>query len=132
MTQTPTAPPTPAATAGPVLVVGAGLLGASIGLGLRHLGVDVWLQDSSPTAEAVAQVGHVLVEAVRNRRRLLVIEPIATRVSPWWDAWSTPFVAAGGRLDQWRFQAELPDVVRRLGRAAGLRSDWITARTLFV
>ncbi|MEX5297133.1 prephenate dehydrogenase, partial [Kocuria sp. CPCC 205268] len=55
MTQTPTAPPTPAATAGPVLVVGAGLLGASIGLGLRHLGVDVWLQDSSPTAEAVAQ-----------------------------------------------------------------------------
>jgi len=55
VTQTPTAPPTPAATAGPVLVVGAGLLGASIGLGLRHLGVDVWLQDSSPTAEAVAQ-----------------------------------------------------------------------------
>ena len=73
-----------------------------------------------------------LVDAVRNRRRLLVIEPIATRVSPWWDAWSTPFVAAGGRLDQWRFQAELPDVVRRLGRAAGLRSEWITARTLFV
>ena len=34
MTQTPTAPPTPAATAGPVLVVGAGLLGASIGHGL--------------------------------------------------------------------------------------------------
>jgi prephenate dehydrogenase len=55
VTQTPTAPPPPAATAGPVLVVGAGLLGASIGLGLRHLGVDVWLQDSSPTAEAVAQ-----------------------------------------------------------------------------
>ena len=73
-----------------------------------------------------------LVDAVRNRRRLLVIEPIATRVSPWWDAWSTPFVAAGGRLDQWRFQAELPDVVRRLGRAAGLRTEWITARTLFV
>ena len=34
VTQTPTAPPTPAATAGPVLVVGAGLLGASIGRGL--------------------------------------------------------------------------------------------------
>ncbi|GEO96015.1 prephenate dehydrogenase [Kocuria turfanensis] len=55
MTQTPSARPAPAATTGPVLVVGAGLLGASIGLGLRHLGVDVWLQDASPTAEAVAQ-----------------------------------------------------------------------------
>jgi hypothetical protein len=73
-----------------------------------------------------------LVEAVSGRRRLLVIEPIATRVAPWWDAWSAPFVAAGGRLDEWRFQAELPDVVRRLGRAAGLRSESIAARTLFV
>ena len=74
-----------------------------------------------------------LVDAIRNRRHLLVIEPIATRVSPWWEAWSAPFVAAGGRLDEWRFQAELPDVVRRLGRAAGLRSESDhRARTLFV
>jgi hypothetical protein len=73
-----------------------------------------------------------LLDAVQRKCRLLVIEPIATRVSPWWDEWSAPFVAAGGRLDQWRFQADLPDLVQRLGRAAGLRSEWITARTLFV
>jgi len=30
---------------GPVLVIGAGLLGTSIGLALRHHGVEVWLQD---------------------------------------------------------------------------------------
>jgi len=39
-----------ARTAGPVLIVGSGLLGASIGLALRGLGVDVLLEDASPTA----------------------------------------------------------------------------------
>ena len=34
---------------GPVRIVGAGLLGASIGLGLRARGVDVILADASPT-----------------------------------------------------------------------------------
>ncbi|ERK69867.1 hypothetical protein N136_03808, partial [Leifsonia aquatica ATCC 14665] len=33
---------------GPVRVVGAGLLGASVGLGLRARGVDVLLADASP------------------------------------------------------------------------------------
>lgn len=41
---------------GPVLIIGSGLLGASIGLGLRAAGrEDVYVQDISPTAEAVAQ-----------------------------------------------------------------------------
>ncbi|MFP3464562.1 prephenate dehydrogenase [Leifsonia sp. SIMBA_070] len=39
---------TPARLAGPVRVVGAGLLGASVGLGLRARGVDVLLADASP------------------------------------------------------------------------------------
>ena len=39
---------------GPVLIIGTGLLGASIGLGLRAAGIEVYLQDISPTAEAVA------------------------------------------------------------------------------
>ncbi|MDO4919891.1 prephenate dehydrogenase [Kocuria sp.] len=47
--------PVTASSTGPVLVVGSGLLGASIGLGLRHLGVDVHVRDASPTTEAVAQ-----------------------------------------------------------------------------
>lgn len=40
---------------GPVLIVGAGLLGASVGLALRAQNVPVFLSDSSPTVEAVAQ-----------------------------------------------------------------------------
>lgn len=39
---------------GPVLVVGSGLLGASIGLALRRAGVRVWLDDVDPEAVAEA------------------------------------------------------------------------------
>ncbi|WP_400159086.1 prephenate dehydrogenase [Arthrobacter sp. BPSS-3] len=39
---------------GPVVVVGTGLLGTSIGLGLRGRGVPVYLTDPSPTNQAVA------------------------------------------------------------------------------
>ncbi len=45
----------PARTTGPVRVVGTGLLGASIGMGLRALGVDVVLHDTSPTARSLAR-----------------------------------------------------------------------------
>lgn len=44
-----------AATRGPVLVVGAGLIGASVGLRLRAEGVDVRLEDPSRTAVALAR-----------------------------------------------------------------------------
>jgi prephenate dehydrogenase len=39
---------------GPVVVLGTGLLGTSIGLGLRGRGVAVYLSDPSPTNQAVA------------------------------------------------------------------------------
>jgi len=46
---------TPAATAGPVKIVGTGLLGTSIGLALCAAGVEVWLSDASPVALALAR-----------------------------------------------------------------------------
>ena len=45
---------TTARTVGPVRIVGAGLLGASIGLALRALDVDVILADISPAAVRLA------------------------------------------------------------------------------
>lgn len=58
-TGAPSAGPAPAAgpasTAGPVRVVGTGLLGASVGLGLRALGVEVQLSDPSRTAVLLAR-----------------------------------------------------------------------------
>lgn len=47
--------PAAAGGLGPVRIVGTGLLGTSIGLGLRSLGVRVLLSDPSPTALALAR-----------------------------------------------------------------------------
>lgn len=44
-----------ATVSGPVLVIGAGLLGSSIGLGLTAQGVETWVSDISPTTEAVSE-----------------------------------------------------------------------------
>jgi prephenate dehydrogenase len=40
--------------ASPVLIIGTGLLGTSIGLALREAGGEVWLSDQSPSAQSLA------------------------------------------------------------------------------
>jgi prephenate dehydrogenase len=43
---------------GSVLIIGTGLIGTSVGLGLRRRGVEVWLEDRDPgTAATAAQLG---------------------------------------------------------------------------
>jgi SAM-dependent methyltransferase len=64
--------------------------------------------------------------------RFLVVEPVAGFVAPWWDRWSQAFVSAGGRSDVWRFRVELPSIVAKLDRAAGLNHRELTARSLWV
>jgi hypothetical protein len=73
-----------------------------------------------------------LLEAVERRVRVLVVEPIATRVSPWWPEWRAAVERAGGRADEWRFPAELPERLARFGRAAGLDTRELTARSLWL
>jgi hypothetical protein len=41
-------------------------------------------------------------------------------------------VRAGGRADDWRVSPDLPDIVRRLARAAGLHPHPLTARSLWI
>lgn len=68
----------PAATRGPVRVVGAGLLGTSIGLGLRGLGVDVVLHDPSRTTVLLARdvgAGRLPVEGDEPPRLVVVAAP---------------------------------------------------------
>lgn len=72
-----------------------------------------------------------LLDAAARGARVLVIEPIATSIVPWWPEWKQAFEAAGGRGDEWRFRRALPDLVKRLDRAAGLRHDEITGRSLY-
>jgi SAM-dependent methyltransferase len=73
-----------------------------------------------------------LVDAGRRGATVLVIEPIARRLAPWWSGWASAFTAAGGRADEWRLTSELPARQRRLAKSAGLNPQELTARTLFL
>jgi hypothetical protein len=62
---------------------------------------------------------------------VLIVEPIARRLVPWWDESAARTVAAGGRADEWRFAANLPPLLQTLDKAAGLDHRELTARTLY-
>ena len=73
-----------------------------------------------------------LLGAAARGSRVLIVEPIARRPVPWWDPWVEAFAREGGRADTWRLPADLPDIVARLDRAAGLSHRELTARTLAI
>jgi Methyltransferase domain len=71
-----------------------------------------------------------LLDRARAGDRVLIVEPLAGFVAPWWKKYAARVEGAGGRADEWRFRAELPAIVGKLDRAAGLRHDELTARSL--
>jgi SAM-dependent methyltransferase len=73
-----------------------------------------------------------LLAAAQRGSRVLVVEPLARRVAPWWEGWRGQVLAAGGRADEWRFRAELPEQVAKLGRAAGLDPRELSGRSLYL
>jgi SAM-dependent methyltransferase len=73
-----------------------------------------------------------LTSAARNGVRVLILEPIARGITPWWDAAAARVRAAGGRVDEWRFAVELPPSIRLFDRAAGLDHRELTTRTLYL
>jgi hypothetical protein len=73
-----------------------------------------------------------LLDAGGRGAVVLIVEPIARRIAPWWTAWETAFTAAGGRADEWRLPASLPTRQRQLAKAAGLNPQDMTARSLFL
>ena len=72
------------------------------------------------------------LDRARRGDAVLVVEPVARSIAPWWSAWQAAFSAAGGRADEWRFRTELPDIVAKLDRAAGLDHRELTARSLWL
>lgn len=63
--------------------------------------------------------------------RVLVVEPIARGVSPWWEDWARAFREISGRVDEWRFAIPLPSPLAQLDRAARLDHRELTARSLY-
>lgn len=88
------------------------------------------LNELSP--EAAERLLDSLLGAARRGASGLVVEPLARAATPGWPIWQAAVEAAGGRADEWRVELDLPDVVRRLGRAAGLDPREATARTLYL
>jgi hypothetical protein len=73
-----------------------------------------------------------LLERASNGDQVLIVEPLAGFVAPWWKKWASAFESAGGRVDEWRIRVPLPAIVAKLDRAAGLRHDELTGRSLSV
>ncbi len=73
-----------------------------------------------------------LVDRASRGDRVLVIEPLAGFVARWWKGWRDVFLKAGGRAEEWRVRAELPAIVAKLDRAAGLNHREITGRSLWI
>ena len=63
---------------------------------------------------------------------VLIVEPIARRLSGWWDEWCSRLGELGARTDSWRFSAALPPLVRDLAQSAGLGVRELTAKSIFV
>lgn len=83
-------------------------------------------------AAARERLLRAMLRSAEGGARVLVVEPISRAVSPWWDAWARAFAEHGGRSDDWRFPAELPEELRELDRAAGLDHRELTARSLWL
>jgi hypothetical protein len=73
-----------------------------------------------------------LLEAATQGTRVLIVEPIARSVTPWWDETAARVTSLGGREDEWRFPADLPPLLRLLDKSAGLRHEELTARSLYL
>ncbi len=73
-----------------------------------------------------------LLDAANRGAALLVVEPIARKLTPWWNDWADAFQARGGVGTDCRFEARLPDSLRLMDRAAGLDHRELTARVLWL
>jgi hypothetical protein len=85
--------------------------------------------------ELPAEAREALLEKLLARAAggdpVLIVEPLAGFVARWWNTWRGRFESAGGRADEWRVRAELPAIVAKLDRAAGLKHHEITGKSIW-
>lgn len=79
-----------------------------------------------------SQLLPTLIDAHGRGTQVLVIEPLARTAAPWWNRWSEPVHASGGRVDEWKFPPRLPPRLAALDEAAGFRREYLSARSLWL
>jgi methyltransferase family protein len=104
---------------------------AATGDGMGDAMLAAFTANELPDAARDALLASLLDRASRGDR-VLVVEPIAGGVARWWTQWTREFERAGGRADEWRVRIELPAIVAKLDRAAGLDHRELTARSLWI
>lgn len=73
-----------------------------------------------------------LLDAAQRGTRVLIVEPIASRITPWWNDAAARLAAGGVRTDEWRVPVELPPMLRLFDKAAGLDHREITFKTMYL
>ena len=82
--------------------------------------------------EARSAVVDTVMEAARKEASVLIIEPIARSVTPWWNGVRARIEETGGRADEWDIAMNRPPLVALLDEAAGLDHRRVKARSLFI
>jgi protein-L-isoaspartate O-methyltransferase len=82
--------------------------------------------------EARTRTEAALLAAADRGSRVLVIEPVARGITPWWTDTAARVLARGGRVDEWRLPIEPPAPVQLFGRAAGLNYRELRVQSLFL
>ena len=100
-------------------------------LGPRAAAVAAYTMNELAVERRQMLESHLLAAAGRGTR-VLVVEPIARGVAPWWDETAARVKALGGRADEWRFPAVLPPLIGLLDKSAGLHHQELTARSLYL
>ena len=72
----------------------------------------------------------VIASLVRSGHPLLLIEPLARGVSPWWDEWAAALAPSGALAQDWKFDVELPPALAAIDEAAGFRREGLGARAI--
>ncbi len=106
---------------------------AGTGTGLlrpRSAVLSAYLLNELPD-EARQRVEDGLFAAAERGIAILIIEPIARPLTPWWDSTARRFASIGGRTDEWRFAPDLPPILKLFDKAAGLKHQALTARSLY-
>ena len=76
------------------------------------------------------ELGDLVVRALADGARLLLLEPLAGPASPWWRAWAEALSPLGVEEPRHKFQLALPEWIARLDKAAGLDHRTLGARVL--
>lgn len=75
-------------------------------------------------------LGERLVRAIESGVRVLLLEPLASGVVPWWPEWGTELARLGVADIESKARVEVPEWIARVDRAAGLDHRVIGARVL--